>query len=560
MLGRAVHWLEARAPRTVALLAAARHGDLPVLEQSRDAVRSTVLHLRGRHRPGYLPEGRLSSPYPARPVTSFDAHAWLDRTAALVTDVLDAARLPYVRAPRRTGERHRIVVAAAQRQAVARALEEHLTDRDAQVRGLTADGTRGGDRPASAGSVEYWLGRGGLRLFVPVASRGGLLLAGPELGCDVEAWEKLPVRGGNPAARGPWLLQPPWPNDWAPYLSRETWAESAARPERRPPPLSTPTIYESREPVDLVYTWVDGDDPDWLATKARIQESERPDVHESATHASRFDSHDELRYSLRSVGMYAGWIRRIFIVTDQQTPEWLDVDHPQITVVDHREIFPPDAALPTYNSHAIESRLHRIPGLAEKYLYLNDDVFFGRPVSPHTFFFANGIAKFFPSSRLLDLDPPTPAELPIDSAGKNNRELLRERFDASVAHKFKHTPHPQLKSVVEQMEQENPELFAQLLHSRFRSASDYSIASALHHYYAFALGRAVPADDDYFYLDLAQHDVERQLNGLLRTRQFQMFCINDVMATPAQRGRSELFRRFLEDYFPLPSPYEIPVR
>jgi hypothetical protein len=44
---------------------------------------------------------------------------------------------------------------------------------------------------------------------------------------------------------------------------------------------------------------------------------------------------------------------------------WLDTEYPGITVVSHREIFGDTGRLPTFNSHAIESRLHRIPGLAE---------------------------------------------------------------------------------------------------------------------------------------------------------------------------------------------------
>ena len=39
---------------------------------------------------------------------------------------------------------------------------------------------------------------------------------------------------------------------------------------------------------------------------------------------ARFRQIDELRYALRSVYMFAPWIRRIFICTDSPLPDWLD--------------------------------------------------------------------------------------------------------------------------------------------------------------------------------------------------------------------------------------------
>ena len=80
--------------------------------------------------------------------------------------------------------------------------------------------------------------------------------------------------------------------------------------------------------------------------------------------------------------MYADWVRHVFLVTDDQVPAWLDTDQPAAHRRDHRELFGARGRLPTFNSHAIESQLHHLDGLAENYLYLNDDVFFGRPVAP----------------------------------------------------------------------------------------------------------------------------------------------------------------------------------
>ena len=67
-------------------------------------------------------------------------------------------------------------------------------------------------------------------------------------------------------------------------------------------------------------------------------------------------------------------------------------DHPKVTIVRSEEFFADTSVLPTHNSHAVEAQLHRIEGLAEHFLYSNDDMFFGRPVAPELFFSPAGIS------------------------------------------------------------------------------------------------------------------------------------------------------------------------
>lgn len=102
--------------------------------------------------------------------------------------------------------------------------------------------------------------------------------------------------------------------------------------------------------------------------------------------ASRFADNDELKYSLRSLERYAPWVRKVYIVTNGQIPSWLNLDCPRVTIVTHEEIFPNKSHLPTYSSPAIETHLHRIQGLSQRFIYLNDDVFFGKEVWPEDFY------------------------------------------------------------------------------------------------------------------------------------------------------------------------------
>lgn len=138
----------------------------------------------------------------------------------------------------------------------------------------------------------------------------------------------------------------------------------------------------------MVYLWVNGNDPQWQAKRNAVIGN--VEAASSVNCKGRYVDNDELKYSLRSLELYAPWIRRVFIVTDNQTPEWLDTDNPKVRIVDHTEILPQES-LPCFNSQVIEYFLHRIPDLSEHFLYANDDMFFNRPVTPATFFAPDGL-------------------------------------------------------------------------------------------------------------------------------------------------------------------------
>lgn len=329
------------------------------------------------------------------------------------------------------------------------------------------------------------------------------------------------------------------------------WKEHPTTPaEAANAPLAVP---QPTMPVDVVFTWVNGDDPDWRARRDRaLRSMPASALHPTSTDETRFVEAEELRYSLRSVHRYAGWIRRIHIVTDSQAPAWLDIDHPKINLVDHSEILEGSR----FNSHAIEAALHRIPGLADHYLYFNDDVFLGRIAYPGDFFAAEGISLFYPSELAIPPGPASPEDMPIDAAAKNGRDLIAERFGIEVPTKIRHTVHPQQREVVGQIEEENPQLLARVRDAAFRSPTDLSVASSLHHWYAYALSRAVPAQPNYLYLDIMRSEAPQMLDALVSLRRYDTFCLNqEATRRGTDRARAEM-RRFLERYFPGAAPWE----
>lgn len=148
--------------------------------------------------------------------------------------------------------------------------------------------------------------------------------------------------------------------------------------------------------VDVVIAWVDGEDPKHQAKRADyLAPGAHPSIERVAAKARRFSNNDEIRYCLRSIRNHAPWVRKIWLVTDNQHPGCLDVELGKqygVHIIDHKQIFHGfEGMLPTFNSLAIETMLWRIPALAERFLYFNDDMFLVNPVTPQDFFTDGGL-------------------------------------------------------------------------------------------------------------------------------------------------------------------------
>lgn len=132
--------------------------------------------------------------------------------------------------------------------------------------------------------------------------------------------------------------------------------------------------------IDFVVLWVDGNDPAWQAEK-RKYEGKKDDNNG----AHRYRDWGLMKYWFRAVEAYAPWVRKIHFVTWGHLPPFLNIDNPKLHIVRHEDYMPRDA-LPCFNSCALEVNLHRIEGLAEHFVYFNDDVFLTRPMKPGDFF------------------------------------------------------------------------------------------------------------------------------------------------------------------------------
>src|SRR6202012_3685388 len=233
----------------------------------------------------------------------------------------------------------------------------------------------------------------------------------------------------------------------------------------------TPHASDVTFDIDMVFSWGDGSDPEFRARRA-AQVSEVV-VGEGDEADARIRQIDDLKYALRSVNMFAPWVRRIFIATDSVLPSWL-AGHPKKTLCPAGEPFSNPAGVRPSNSHAIESQLQNIPELAEHFLYSNDDMFFGRPLKASMFFSPGGVTRFIEAKTRIGLGANDPTRSGFENAARVNRQLLFERFGQVITRHLEHTAVPLRKSVLTEMEREFPEDFARTQASQFRSSTDIS--------------------------------------------------------------------------------------
>lgn len=478
--------------------------------------------------------------------------AWHDNMHAVV-GALEAEGVDYFCVPHTDPKRSVVAVDAALRARVLGALR---------------------DRLGAAGMVIHVLDRAGRRASAQRCAVARVCQATVPVddgyACEIEFWSTVTDKGGEaPRQVGPrghrvgTVVRVDNPSQ---YVAAERLSalmpRDGERRYRTRAVYAEPSPNDVRFPIDVVYTWVDGDDPAWRSRKAQaLSEDEEDSFAGLATNASRFTSRDELRYSMRSLHAFAPWVNHIFLVTDDQIPGWLDPTSPDVTLVSHKEIFGDVGRLPTFNSHAIESRLHKVPGLSEHFLYFNDDMILGRPVLPTQFFFANGLAKFFPSSSLVDVNPSAPDDAPVDAAAKNNRRVIQSRFGIQLYQKMRHVPYPLLRSVLEEIETElRAESHATASH-QFRDRGDLSIPSSLAHYWAHSTGRSVPGSIGHVYIDLGRLLAPVMLARLVRRRDVDVFCLNDTDSAPGELAeQAAMVRDFMETYFPLKAPWELADR
>ena len=330
-------------------------------------------------------------------------------------------------------------------------------------------------------------------------------------------------------------------------------------------------------PIDIVYLWVDGNDAVWRAK--RREAAEKLSINTLSAMAvygnveGRFRDNDELRYSLRALETFFPCHGHIYIVTDAQAPEWLRAT-PGLTVVDHRDLIP-DQHLPTFDSGNIESYIHRIPNLSERYFYLNDDVFFGAPVRVNDWFWSGGVYVAWSDDAGVTDEPLRTDATSLENACRLSNQWLAHKFTQKTAcaewalhvspdyqHTFRtfaHSPRPMLRSLLYELEAQAPDMFSLVRSTVFRVWDKPTIVSDFVLRWALAHGVAKVREYSHLYVSTGDADKTAQLEQLAASHgSLDFYCINDTTddALPFDL-RLTMVRETLERMFAAPSRFEI---
>ena len=326
-------------------------------------------------------------------------------------------------------------------------------------------------------------------------------------------------------------------------------------------------------PIDIVYLWVDGNDSTWRAKRqAALQQLPRDSSAAMARYSNvegRFRDNHELRYSLRALEKFFPDHGHVYIVTDAQAPDWLRPSD-RLTLVDHRDLMP-ESSLPTFDSGHIESWIHHIPGLSERYFYFNDDVFFGAPVQVSDWFSDAGFRVTWSDEPLVTDEAMRMDATSLENACRLSIQWLTEkaRSDApafreqdplyqSTFRTFAHSPRPMLKSILFELEATAPELFAAVRSTVFRSWDKPTIVSDFVLRWALAHGLASIQPYRHRYVSTGEADQNEQLQALeAEFGALDFFCINDTTDdAQTQDPRLQNVLNVLHGILPKPSAFE----
>ena len=310
-----------------------------------------------------------------------------------------------------------------------------------------------------------------------------------------------------------------------------------------------PSIIESlnskniNKPIDLVYTWVNGHDPDYieLVNKYSIKPM---DLNPERTR----DIYQTLKYSLRSIEKYAPWINHIYLFTCRpQKPDWLNSDHPKITIIHHDEVFDPKD-VPTFNYNVIESYLHKIPNLTEEFIYMNDDFLFGNDVSPSDFYSEDG--KTLIHGTLF---------------GENLEwRIYNKKNDVFGLGIIEHSPLLVKKEWWQNMQDAKPELIESIKSHKFREGSDVMMYKlyrwyTLKHHSAQCKAIKLPELLKIHSFHKITNNPKKQERSLqfLATKRPKFYCLNDDQGDSPNPEVANLVLTFLNDLYPEKSEFEV---
>jgi hypothetical protein len=312
------------------------------------------------------------------------------------------------------------------------------------------------------------------------------------------------------------------------------------------------------EPIDVVYTWVDDTWPGYADTLARHAES----GHDRNPNRTR-DTLDLLKYSMRSL-VHCPWVRRVYLVTAApQVPRWLNPKADGLHIVHHDAILEA-RFLPTFNSFAILSALYRLEGVAERFIYVEDDMLFGRPATVADFLTEDGRMRLFPRLRFAQPAPGMDrAQLsPWNRSLAYSNALLDSAFGARQRREINHVPLMIDRSWWQEMCERWAADFEHTRASRFRGSHNV-VPEYLYPWFLYYTGRGAMMSLARTLADSAYVPLENTpgISALTlwraKTLRPKFIALNDGFGARPRESVEQAARRYLEQAFPIRSRFEL---
>ncbi len=323
------------------------------------------------------------------------------------------------------------------------------------------------------------------------------------------------------------------------------------------------------KPIDFVMIWVDGSDKAWRAEKSRYDGS-GPETSDSEV---RFRDWDNLQYWFRGVEKFAPWVNKIHFVTWGHLPKWLDTSNPKLHIVNHRDYIP-EKYLPTFSSHTIELNLHRIEGLAERFVYFNDDTFITAPTTSEDFFkngvpcdtaaldcicFQHDSAGFFNGADVTVINDHFNKKetikknrgkwLSLKNGARNVlRTVLLTPWGYFPGFYYQHTPNSFLKKTFETVWKKEGEVLDRTCCDKLRQIGN--VNQWLMKFWQLAEGNFEVRRDSFAYCYHIKEDNYAALLEDIPSMRHRMICINDTADTLDFETKKEGVREALQKLLP----------
>lgn len=306
----------------------------------------------------------------------------------------------------------------------------------------------------------------------------------------------------------------------------------------------------TNSPIDAVITWVDGNDPAHNAKRmeALKRKPGKGDMPIAAGRDdTRFQDNGELRYCIASIRKFAPWIRTIFIITDNQTPDFLTekmMQEQNIKIIDHQVIFKGyEWALPTFNSQSIETAMWRIPEIAQKFIYFNDDLLITKKVDPEDFFQTNKVVLrgSWHTQKKYNM-PMIYANILANYVAKKmlgitrTMHLLFQMRGARLAgfskqyYRSSHVPHPMITATLKRYFKNNQEQFVKNIKFQFRDMNQFWPVSLANHQ-EIQNQNAILEDADQVRMISGERDYMNKIKyilGEIKSGKIKFLCIDSM--------------------------------